>query len=126
MSDDQTSPVKKSNQLPPEPQPRPQLKNSTSSSSASSSSNLPSRQSSGSDIRNDRSASIPDRPPSRSRSARHSLAGTESSMVSSGFGSGFESRRYSVSHGNLPTNSESTIFPLERPRNSSNEIGCGY
>ena len=118
MSDDQTSPVKKSKQLLPDPQ----LKNSPSSSSTSSSSNFPSRHSSGSDIRNDpRIASTPGRPPSRTRSARPSLAGTESSMVSSsGFGSGFESRRHSVSHENLPMNSEPTIFP--GPRISSNEI----
>lgn len=117
MSDDQTLPIDKSKQLPLTSQ----LKSSTSSSSASSSSNLPSRQSSGSDIRNDRNPSVLDRPPSRSRSARPSL-GTESSIVSSGFSSGFGSRRHSVSHGNLPTNSESTFFPPERPHNSSNEI----
>ena len=119
------NPVEKSNQPPL----RPPLKNWTSSSSASSSSNLPSRQSSGSDIRNcNRNFSIPvtkdDRPPSRSRSARPSLGNEnrDNSIVSSGFGS----RRQSVSHGTLPTNSEAPIFPCEilgRPRrNSSNEI----
>ena len=115
------NPVEKSNQPPL----RPPLKNWTSSSSASSSSNLPSRQSSGSDIRNcDRNFSVPvtkdGRSPSRSRSARPSLGNEnrDNSIVSSGFGS----RRHSVSHGTLPTNSEVPCEILRHSRNSSNEI----